>query len=85
MIGTHEAELHVKSLQDLPPLENSNEPPSISVHGRFVRKRNLSYVGFNEAFPLATWQLMVGDAAAKDSYSVTFNSKMEARQLKSIE
>jgi hypothetical protein len=61
MIGTHEAELHVKSLQDLPPLENSNEPPSISVHGRFVRKRNLSLASMRHFHSLhgSSWLVML--------------------------
>ncbi|KAG3167417.1 hypothetical protein PI124_g4473 [Phytophthora idaei] len=32
----------VESLQDLPPLDGNDGPSSVSVHGRFVRKRNLS-------------------------------------------
>ncbi|KAF1772834.1 Nucleic acid-binding, OB-fold [Phytophthora cactorum] len=32
----------VESLQDLPPLDGNDDPSSVSVHGRFVRKRNLS-------------------------------------------
>lgn len=38
--------LRVESLRDLPPLDAANEDSSsdtkVSVHGRFVRKRNLS-------------------------------------------
>ncbi|KAG7389942.1 hypothetical protein PHYPSEUDO_009200 [Phytophthora pseudosyringae] len=34
--------MHVESLQDLAPLAGNDEPPSVSVHGRFVRKRHLS-------------------------------------------
>ncbi|ETN18634.1 hypothetical protein PPTG_04175 [Phytophthora nicotianae INRA-310] len=40
MTGTHK--LHVETLQDLPPLDGNGDPSSVSVHGRFVRKRHLS-------------------------------------------
>ncbi|KAK1932538.1 hypothetical protein P3T76_012122 [Phytophthora citrophthora] len=35
-------ELYVVSLQDLPPIDGNDEPPSVFVHGRLVRKRHLS-------------------------------------------
>ncbi|KAL4177334.1 hypothetical protein KRP22_002267 [Phytophthora ramorum] len=42
MTGRHEAGLHVAALLDLPSIECNDDLPMVSVHGRFVRKRNLS-------------------------------------------
>lgn len=81
MTGT-QVELHVKAPQDLPPLDGNHEPPNVSVHGRFIRKRNLSYVGniaqFLRYCPMFS-HLLSASAAAKVSCSATSSCKMEVR------